>query len=187
MLHFCFSHATSRALLSVFSCNFWCSTFVFLVQLLVPFLVLYFRFSRATSGALPRALLSVFSCNFWCPFSCSTFGFLVQLLVPFLVLYFRFSRATSGALPRAISCATVTENFQKKGEKNLCKSFPFVLIARAKLPFGLQPLAQIGDHAWKIAPSSHFPSPSFSRKLLLNLCACHFPSPSFSRLILFNL
>ena len=167
MLHFCFSHATSRALLSVFSCNFWCSTFVFLVQLLVPFLVLYFRFSRATSGALPRALLSVFSCNF--------------------VLYFRFSRATSGALPRAISCATVTENFQKKGEKHLCKSFPFVLIARAKLPFGLQPLAQIGDHAWKIAPSSHFPSPSFSRKLLLNLCACHFPSPSFSRLILFNL
>ena len=183
MLHFCFSHATSRALLSVFSCNFWCSTFVFLVQLLVPFLVLYFRFSRATSGALPRALLSVFSCNFWC----STFVFLVQLLVPFLVLYFRFSRATSGALPRAISCATVTENFQKKGEKHLCKSFPFVLIPRAKLPFGLQPLAQIGDHAWKIAPSSHFPSPSFSRKLLLNLCACHFPSPSFSRLILFNL
>ena len=67
-------------------------------------LVLYFRFSRATSGALSRALLSVFSCNFWCPFSCSTFGFLVQLLVPFLVLYFRFSRATSGALLSFFSC-----------------------------------------------------------------------------------
>ena len=182
-------------------CFSLCSTFVFLV----PLLVLYFqlsratsgalpfvfsratsgalsrallRFSRATSGALSRALLSVFSCNFWCPFSCSTsvfscnfwcpfscstFGFLVQLLVPFLVLYFRFSRATSGALPRAISCATVTENFQKKkrkkGEKHLCKLpslFPFVLIARAKPPFGLQPLAQIGDHAWRIAPSSNF-------------------------------
>jgi len=67
------------------------------------------------------------------------------------VLYFRFSRATSGALPRAIFLATVTENFQKKkekkGEKHLCKSFPFVLIVRAKPPFGLQPLAQIGDHA----------------------------------------
>ena len=105
VLYFRFSRATSgalsRALLSVFSCNFWCpfscSTFGFLVQLLV----LYFRFSRATSGALSRALLSVFSCNFWCPFSCSTFGFLVQLLV----LYFRFSRATSGALSRAISFA----------------------------------------------------------------------------------
>ena len=77
--------------------DFLCSTFGFLVQLLVPFLVLYFRFSRATSGALSRALLSVFSCNFSCPFSCSTFGFLVQLLV----LYFRFSRATSRALSRA--------------------------------------------------------------------------------------
>ena len=108
VLYFRFSRATSgalsRALLSVFSCNFWCpfscSTFGFLVQLLVPFLVLYFRFSRATSGAL----LSFFSCNFWCPFSCSTFGFLVQLLVPFLVLYFRFSRATSGALLSFFSC-----------------------------------------------------------------------------------
>ena len=70
----------------------------------VQLLVLYFRFSRATSGALSRALLLVFSCNFWCPFSCSTFGFLVQLLVPFLVLYFRFSRATSGALLSFFSC-----------------------------------------------------------------------------------
>ena len=134
-----------------FSCHFSCSTFSYLVQLLV----LYFCFSRATSGALSRALLSVFSCNFWCPFSCSTFGFLVQLLVPFLVLYFRFSRATSGALPRATSRATVTENFQKKkkkGEKHLCRSFPFVLIARAKPPFGLQPLAQmvsmLGTPVW---------------------------------------
>ena len=88
-----------------------CSTFGFLVQLLVPFLVLYFRFSRATSGALSRALLSVFSCNFWCPFSCSTFGFLVhfwcstfvflvQLLVLFLVLYLVLFFA-----PRSFSCA----------------------------------------------------------------------------------
>ena len=94
--------ARPSAKLRIFLCNFWCSTFVFLVQLLVRFLVLYFRFSRATSGAPSRALLSVFSCNFWCPFSCSTFGFLVQLLVPFLVLYFRFSRATSGAPSRAL-------------------------------------------------------------------------------------
>ena len=85
--------------------DFLCSTFGFLVQLLMPFLVLYFRFSRATSGALSRALLSVFSCNFSCPFSWSTFGFLVQLLVPFLVVYFRFSRATSRALSRALSRA----------------------------------------------------------------------------------
>ena len=113
--------------LSVFSCNFSCSTFDFLVQ----FLVLYFRFSRAIS----RALLSISSCTFLC----STFGFLVQ----FLVLYFRFSRAISRALlsifscnfscstfdflvqflvlyfwfSRAISCATVTEISRQKKDK----------------------------------------------------------------------
>ena len=78
----------SRALLSIFSCKIWRSTFDFLVQ----FLVLYFRFSRAIS----RALLSIFSCKIWC----STFDFLVQ----FLVLYFRFSRAISRALLSIFSC-----------------------------------------------------------------------------------
>ena len=143
-------------------CFSLCSTFVFLV----PLLVLYFQLSRATSGAL----LLFFSCNFWCPFSCSTCGFLVQLLVPFLVLYFRFSRATSGALSRALlsvfscnfwcpsscnfSCHCYREfsKKKKKGEKHLCRSFPFVLIARAKPPFGLQPLAQmvsmLGTRVW---------------------------------------
>ena len=110
VLYFQFSRATSGALLLFFSCNFWCpsscSTFGFLVQLLVPFLVLYFRFSRATSGALSRALLSVFSCNFWCPFSCSTFGFLVQLLVPFLVQFL----------------VPLLQRIFKKKEKNTCAS-----------------------------------------------------------------
>ena len=133
-------------------CFSLCSTFVFLV----PLLVLYFQFSRATS----RALLSVFSCNFSCPFSCSTFGFLVQLLVPFLVLYFRFSRATSGALPRAIFLATVTENFQKKKGKKRRKTpvqvFSFCFNCEGKAT--IWPPASSTD--WrpclKIAPSSNF-------------------------------
>ena len=66
---------------------------------LVQFLVLYFRFSRAKSGAL----LSIFSCSF----SCSTFDFLVQ----FLVLYFRFSRAKSGALLSIFSCCFSCSTF----------------------------------------------------------------------------
>ena len=65
----------------------------------MQFLVLYFRFSRAKSGAL----LSIFSCSF----SCSTFDF----LVPFLVLYFRFSRAKTGALLSIFSCSFSCSTF----------------------------------------------------------------------------
>ena len=105
---------------------------LFLVQFLVQFLVLYFRFSRAISGALSRALSRA------------------------------ISRATSRALSRALSRATVTEFFffLKKGKKHLCQSVPFVLIAKAELAFGLQPLAQIG-HQLEKCSQQQFQGPRF--------------------------